>query len=137
MTTAAMIIIRRTIPTNKPAALPALERIPPPPRDFPVCSGCGGAVGVMVRVLTWPPVTVIKDVMGVADHVNELEEDGVLDVVGVDEGGGCDVGVCDVGDCGVDGCDVDGCEDDGCEEELSEKDEVCVAGVIVELVTGV
>lgn len=91
----------------------------------------------MVRVLTWPPVTVIKDVMGVADHVNELEEDGVLDVVGVDEGGGCDVGVCDVGDCDVDGCDVDGCEDDGCEEELSEKEEVCVAGVIVELVTGV
>lgn len=127
MTTAAMIIIRRTIPTNKPAALPALERIPPPLRDFPVCSGCGGAVGVMVRVRTWPPVTVIKDVIGVADHVNELEEDGVLDVVGVDEGG-----VCEVGDCEADGCEVDGCE-----EELSEKDEVCVAGVIVELVTGV
>lgn len=127
MTTAAMIIIRRTIPTNKPAALPALERIPPPPRDSPVCSGCGGAVGVMVRVLTWPPVTVTKDVMGVADHVNELEEDGVLDGVGVDEGGGCEVS----------DCELDGCELDGCEEELSEKDEVCVAGVIVELVTGV
>ena len=81
----------------------------------------------MVRVRTWPPVTVIKDVIGVADHVNELEEDGVLDVVGVDEGG-----VCEVGDCEADGCEVDGCE-----EELSEKDEVCVAGVIVELVTGV
>lgn len=81
----------------------------------------------MVRVLTWPPVTVTKDVMGVADHVNELEEDGVLDGVGVDEGGGCEVS----------DCELDGCEVDVCEEELSEKDEVCVAGVIVELVTGV
>lgn len=80
----------------------------------------------MVRVLTWPPVTVINDVMGVATHVNELE-DGELDVVGVDEGGGCEVG-----DCEVDGCGVDGCEG-----ELSEEDGVCVAGVIVELVTGV
>lgn len=85
----------------------------------------------MVRVLTWPPVTVIKDVMGVADHVNELE-DGVLDVVGVDWGEGCEVRGCE-----VDGCEVNGCEVDDCSEELSEKDEVCVAGVIVELVTGV
>lgn len=131
MTTAAMIIIRRTIPTNKPAALPALERIPPPLRDSPVFSGCGGAVGVIVKVLTWPPVTVTKDVMGVADHVNELEEDGVLDGVGVG------VGVDEEGVCKVSDCEVDGCELDGCEEGVSEKDEVCVAGVIVELVTGV
>lgn len=86
----------------------------------------------MVKVLTWPPVTVTKDVMGVADHVNELEEDGVLDGVGVDEEEGCGVS-----DCEVDGCELDGCELDDCEEELSEKDEVCVAGVFVELVTGV
>lgn len=90
----------------------------------------------MVRVLTWPPVTVIKDVMGVADHVNELE-DGVLDVVGVDEGGVCEVGVCEIGGCEVGGCEVDGFEVAGCSEELSEEDGVCVAGVIVELVTGV
>lgn len=90
----------------------------------------------MVRVLTWPPVTVIKDVMGVADHVNELE-DGVLDNIGVDEGEDCEVDGCEIGGCEVDDCEVDGCEVDGCSEELNEEDGVCVAGVIVKLVTGV
>ena len=65
-------------------------------------------MGVMVRVLTWPPVTVITDVIGVADQVNVLEDD-VLDVVGVDEGGGCKVEGCEVEGCGVEGCGVEGC----------------------------
>lgn len=65
-------------------------------------------MGVMVRVLTWPPVTVITDVMGVADQVNVLE-DGVLDVVDVDEGGGCEVEGCEVEGCEVKDCGVEGC----------------------------
>lgn len=70
-------------------------------------------MGVMVRVLTWPPVTVITDVMGVADQVNVLE-DGVLDIVGVDEGGGCEVEGCEVEDCEVEACEVEGCGVEGC-----------------------
>lgn len=69
-----------------------------------------------------------------ADQVNVLE-DGVLDVVGVGVGVGVDVGVgVEMGvDVGVSG----GCKVEDCSEELGEEDEVCVAGVIVELVTGV
>ncbi len=60
-----------------------------------------GAVGVMVRVMTWP-VTVITDVHGVADHVLLDEEavvgvvvgaTGMVDVVGVvDVVGGAFIG---------------------------------------------
>lgn len=54
----------------------------------------GGAVGVIVRVMTWP-VTVITDVHGVADHVLLGGEDVVGVVVGVVGMGGV-VGVADV-----------------------------------------
>lgn len=72
-------------------------------------------MGVIVRVLTWPPVTVITDVMGVADQVKVLE-DGVLDVDGVGVSVSVGVGV-GVGE-GV------GCEVEVCSKELGEEDEV-------------
>ena len=68
-------------PMNTPATEPPCDQ---KPAFLTACSVViavcmGGAVGVMVMVLTIP-VTVSKDVTGVGDHVEEDE-----DVVGVDE----------------------------------------------------
>lgn len=130
---AAMIRRSRTTPTNKPTVFPVWERTPPPPPDFSGCVvGAGGSVGVIVSVLTWP-VTVITDVIGVADHVDvsdgvsddELVEEAEVEVVEI-------VGVGDIirmmGGAGFEDCNagVVG-EDVGCTGD----------GVVVELVEGV
>lgn len=100
-----------TTPTNNPAAFPAFESSPP---LLPEISGCavasGGAVGVIVSVLTWP-VTVITDVIGVADHVAVSDSEvvgvevvvGVVDLFGMTTGGGFEGGVVVVRDEIVDG----------------------------------
>ena len=66
--------------TKVPATWPGLEKKPPLfsfSAAIIVVAVAGGAVGVIVNVLTWP-VTVITDVKGVADQ--ELLDMVVLDV---------------------------------------------------------
>lgn len=83
----APVIRRRSIIATAikvPATLPGLEK-KPPLACFAVVTIvvaiAGGAVGVIVNVLTWP-VTVMTDVKGVADQELVLLEVGV--VVGVE-----------------------------------------------------
>ena len=72
--------------TNVPATFPELAKKPPllSASVTEVVVTAGGAVGVMVSVLT-SPVTVITDVTGMGVHVAEVLEEVVLvgDVVGV------------------------------------------------------
>ena len=76
----------------KPAALPGVEKAPLLLGEV-VAIGCevGGNVGVMVMVVSIPAAAVITEVIGVAVHVEELEDEisielgtiGGIDVVPV------------------------------------------------------
>ncbi|MCJ1372187.1 hypothetical protein MMC20_003409 [Loxospora ochrophaea] len=72
---------------NTPATLPVLEKNPPLVVAGASTSsvGAGGAVGVMVTVLSWP-VTVVTDIKGVGVHEDEVENVESLDEVRIVEG---------------------------------------------------
>ncbi len=89
------------IPAPQPAAFPAVAKGPPLLGAFAgIAFDVGGAVGIKVIVVS-PPVTVITDVTGVADHDEELEDElsnvfgvvGGADVLVVLDGIGIRVGV--------------------------------------------
>ena len=61
--------------TNTPATLPESEKKPPPELFRDRSGSAGGAVGVIVSVLTCP-VTVTTEVTGVGVHVEDEDGDG-------------------------------------------------------------
>ena len=81
--------IHKPIRVPKPAALPMVGK-GPPLLEWLVAMGLevGGSVGVMVMVVSIPEAAVMTEVIGVADHDDELEDE-LLVIVGTI--GGTDV----------------------------------------------